>query len=390
MPTTSPLFRITVFNSFTEAEPAWRRATNECACYGFQCFEWQSTVHATGGPSNRVQPCIVHVTDSDGKTLLLLPFGIVRRFGLSILVFHGGHVTDYNAPLVNPSFAAECTQAAFRSLWSMIFQYLPRIDIVWLRRIPETIEGAVNPLLYLNGATVSDRSWIASLPNTFAEFCRRRNKHFFSDSVRQRRRLAEIGPVAFEIVDNIVERRDTVRLMLEQKQRRLRETNASPMEPKDCAFYKAFATVSFQSGTPHVSRLRVGEQTVATHLGMLFRNRFYWLMPGYEGGRWARYSCGRLLMESVLRWCIDKGVDTFDLTIGDEDYKRFWADATFPVRELRFSRTAKGAAVLAGWRLRRAVLNENADERREAIALQGTATSTTAGASRVYEYGNHE
>ena len=41
----------------------------------------------------------------------------------------------------------------------------------------------------------------------------------------------------------------------------------------------------------------------------------------------------------------------FDLTVGDEDYKRFWADQTMRIFELRRAVSYRGALVLLYWRL---------------------------------------
>jgi hypothetical protein len=40
------------------------------------------------------------------------------------------------------------------------------------------------------------------------------------------------------------------------------------------------------------------------------------------------------------------------LTVGDEEYKRFWADTRLKLYESRYAQTVRGACFLAGSRLR--------------------------------------
>jgi CelD/BcsL family acetyltransferase involved in cellulose biosynthesis len=103
-----------------------------------------------------------------------------------------------------------------------------------------------------------------------------------------------------------------------------------------------------------VAALRVDSEVVATHLGVLHQNRFYWLMPGHESGSWANFSVGRALLQSLVEWCIANSVSTFDLTVGDEDYKRFWSDTRLKLYESHYARTLRGTGLLAASRLRRA------------------------------------
>ncbi len=77
-------------------------------------------------------------------------------------------------------------------------------------------------------------------------------------------------------------------------------------------------------------------------LGMVFRSRVYWLMPTFEAGDWARFSVGGLLMKSLVEWSISRGLSRFDLTIGDEAYKRLWADHSMPLYEYIRGMTTKG------------------------------------------------
>ena len=57
-----------------------------------------------------------------------------------MLRFSGGVVTDYNAPLIDRTFAARTDAAQIARLWAIVLDLLPRVDLVWLRRMPAAIE----------------------------------------------------------------------------------------------------------------------------------------------------------------------------------------------------------------------------------------------------------
>ena len=75
-------------------------------------------------------------------------------------------------------------------------------------------------------------------------------------------------------------------------------------------------------------------------------------VPDFEAGDWARLSVGRILLQCLIEWCIVNRIDSFDLTVGDEEYKRFWADTRLKLYESRYAQTVRGACFLAGSRLR--------------------------------------
>ena len=65
-------------------------------------------------------------------------------------------------------------------------------------------------------------------------------------------------------------------------------------------------------------------------------------MPAYDGGKWSKYSTGKLLLEDLMIWCCKNNIATFDFTVGDEPYKEIWANNSFPVSEVMKSYTLKG------------------------------------------------
>ena len=137
--------RLSIYSTPGDCEAIWRDAVERCAGTLFQCFEWHAAFHATIGVAEGVEPQIVHLADHTGRTLLLLPLAICREGRLRVLRFSGGVVTDYNAPLIDRTFAARTDAAQIARLWAIVLDLLPRVDLVWLRRMPAAIEDAPNP-----------------------------------------------------------------------------------------------------------------------------------------------------------------------------------------------------------------------------------------------------
>lgn len=339
-----PSGHIEVFHSLDEAEAVWRGAQDHCACYGFQTFEWLSAWQQTIGAAKNIKPCIVHIADIRGSTLMLLPLGIERRLGLAILHFLGDPVTDYHAPLINAEFATNLDGVALEELFARVITKLPQIDVIAFDKIPDTIEGLANPFARLSGAQHRHNAYAAGLAESFAEFKKCRRLKLFNDTARQWRRLAKIAPTAFCIAQSPEAAGEIVHALSRQKRNFCRDIGAPDFFalPGHLSFYATLAAKHQGSGLIQTAALRVGEKIVATHWGMVFRNRFYWLMPAYERGEFACFSPGRLLMQSLMEWSIAQGLKVFDLTIGGETYKHAWADQKLQLYSFMRAVTLKG------------------------------------------------
>jgi CelD/BcsL family acetyltransferase involved in cellulose biosynthesis len=346
--------QLSIYQSFEDCERLWRTAVETCTCSVFQSFEWLSTWYATIGQAEGVRAHIVHLADDTGQTLLILPLGIYRRKGLRFLSFLGGIVTDYNAALIDPEFAGNISKMEFSTLWGRVLDLLPRVDVVWLQRMPGTIEGTRNPMITLAETRHTENAHAATLPADLATFKAARSTKLFSENRRRRRRLSEKGRIDVSLPVVPADAIETVETMARQKSRRWRESGARDLFalPGYLQFYKILTNTSFQTGSVHISCLRLNGQTLATHWGLVFKRRFYSLMSGYQAGEWTHYSVGRLLLENVLEWCISEEISVFDLTVGDESYKFDWTDHSLALYEYLDRRSFKGALFVAAYRAR--------------------------------------
>jgi len=331
---------IRIHTSFEQAEQRWRAAQDDCACYGFQSYDWLATWHEAVGRQQGWEVLLVELSDADDRTLMLLPLGRRRQYGLRIAGFLGGEVTDYNAPLLRADFDA----AAFPALWPVIVRLLGGIDVFRARRVPMHVEGVVNPMAALAGMEHTEQAHVATLTSSFEEFQKQRSAKVFADTRRQLRRLGELGKVQLLIDTSGLQRAQVVEAMARQKARRWHETGSRDLFAEEgyLAFYQDLATRGLGGGAVMVSALYVDENLVATHWGIRYGKRFYWLMPGYEDGEWGRYSVGRILLDAVVRDCIAQGLALFDLTVGDEAYKQQWADHILPLYAGRQGHSLRG------------------------------------------------
>ena len=319
-----------VHGSLESVEERWREAWTRLAGTPFQNFDWVKTWYETLGRQQGYKPCIgeLRVDTPDGPTVLLLPLAMRRQGLLRVMGFMGAELLDYQAPLIDPAFARALTPAHAARLWNGFMGIFPSVDIIRTRRMPAAIGELANPFAALPGARHNENANAARLPADFATFAASREARMFADSRRQLRRLAELGQVQMLTeVEEPALRERVMAALVEQKSHRWKEGGAIDAFalPGYREFFAQLAAGPLQGVDSVMSALLLDDRIIATHWGMRRGDRYYWLMPTYDQ-EWARFSPGRLLMEAVLRRCIDDGLKVFDLTAGDEAYKKQWVD----------------------------------------------------------------
>jgi CelD/BcsL family acetyltransferase involved in cellulose biosynthesis len=75
----------------------------------------------------------------------------------------------------------------------------------------------------------------------------------------------------------------------------------------------------------HLSCLKINEQIIAAHFGLIFNNTFTFCVPSYDS-RFAKYSPGRLLIYFLIKHCFDSRISYFDFGPGEETYKYEWSN----------------------------------------------------------------
>ena len=322
-------YSIEVHETLEAAEKDWRRLEQEGECLAFQTYFWVKSWHELIGVKLGVSPRVVVLRTTDGEPAMVIPLGIRRRRGLRYLSFLAHDISDYQGPLMAKG-VGERLAGDFATLWSKVLERLPSVDLIDFRRMPEVMGEAPNPFVQLAGARQTERAHSASLPSKFEEFLKHpKRKRIHSDVPRKLRRLGEIGEVTFETVEDERKVEKVVEVMAYQKGPNYVQAlgfNLFERTPEFKTFYARIGAMQSGQFRGHASTMAVGGVVISTHVGMIFRNRFYMILPSYAGGEWYRYSPGVLLTEHLIKTAIDSGCTVYDMTVGDEAFKKDWMD----------------------------------------------------------------
>jgi CelD/BcsL family acetyltransferase involved in cellulose biosynthesis len=326
-------FRLSFHDDVGTIESQWRAFEAEADCTVFQTFAWQSCWLKHVGGHVGIRPAIVVVHAAEGGILMLAPLAVaggpVRR-----LAWCAGDLNDYNAPLLAPDFARKVSRDDFRTLWGEIARRLRRdarfrIDAIVLEKMPEMVGTQPNPFLALPVSLNPSGAYLTHLVDDWnAFYVGKRSSATRRRDRTKRKRLGDIGPVAFATPADDGAINAVLTVLLAQKARffaHLGIANFLALPGRE-AFFRALATDPATRGLCHVSRLDVGGTLAAANFGLIFRGRYYHVVASYDDGAVSRFGPGAAHLHDLMRYAIEHGCREFDFTIGDEPYKRDWCD----------------------------------------------------------------
>lgn len=323
--------RIDIVQDLAAIEPDWRQFENRAAMTVFQTYDWLAAWQRHVGSRFGARPAIVVGRDARQQIVFIVPLAVRRRFIWKILTWLGYDLSDYNAPLIDPAFAAAQPPGWFAALWPDILRQIRRttgIDLVDFRKMPQTIANLVNPFSQLQVTENASRAHMASLADSWDIFYARR-----SSSTRQRdrskqRRLAQNGEIRYIEPEDAADAAQTVAILVRQKSQALQRMGARNIfvTPGYCDFLQHLVEDPACRKFVHVSRLQVGDTAAAANLGLMFGDCYYHILMSYEIGEISRFGPGAVHLRELMQAAIRRGMKCFDFTIGDEPYKQEWCD----------------------------------------------------------------
>ncbi len=310
----------------------------------FQSFNWcwHWCRHYLG--DGRQGPSLAIVTGrASGRLMLLMPLVVERRTGLRELSWLGAPVSQYGDVVATPEAqATETLVAAWR--WAV---GATRADVANLRRVRSDAVAA--PLLAALGATITatEEAPFLSLggETDFAGWEDRRQPRARKNRRRQARRLADLGPVAFEQHTESRAAGDLAAHAVRLKRDALDAKAAIALALADDRFQAFFADAAAGLGRPAgVSVITLMSNGAPAAIKILIENADACFLhvavfdPAFE-----KCGAGALLLEHVVETTIRAGRHTLDLLPPRHEYKLDFADGVVQVHDHAL------AVSTAGW-----------------------------------------
>jgi CelD/BcsL family acetyltransferase involved in cellulose biosynthesis len=330
-------FRVELVRDWKQAVARWHDISPSTP---FQHPQWYDAWYAAFAGAEGVTPLIAVVTDaSTGEPAVLLPLIRRRQNNIAIVEFADLNLTDYNAPILGSAAPrdAKAARALWRSLLSALRRMPDRADLIRLRKVPVDLDGKPNPLALLgaagpcplNGnlvATGEDYdAWRYTLEKTVRKELERSWRVFTRDPA-----------ASFAIITDTDEALRILSATEVQQGTRMQSLGLNYiLNDETCAaFYRNLVRDGVGNGYALVSALMVGDEVVATLLGIRTGSRYVMIRISNAGEKWSNCSPGRLIIERTMAALHRDGVRAFDFSVGNYAYKRRFGVTRLPLIDI--------------------------------------------------------
>ncbi len=338
-----------VHTDFSSVEAIWRQFEETADCFAFQTFDFLATWYTEIGCRSSIDVQIVVAWGLDAVPIMILPLGIEKSGFARKLTWLGNDVSDYNAPLLSPSFSRHVSSGQFAAIWPDIVSLLPPHDWVEMLRQPDLVNEQANPLLELPTQLNASGAHMTKLGEDFeAYYQAKRNSKARSHLRNRRKKLEALGETLFVHPRTKEEVTASIDKLVRLKTASLSAMGAPNFlkKPGHEAFYKSLASNQIGEGLVYVSHLQVGGDYVAGVWGLVHKKRFYYLLASYDGPTYGRFKPGVQALVETMRWATDQGIEIFDFTVGDESYKDKWCEIHIDLHDHLAAQNVRGSLAL--------------------------------------------
>lgn len=323
----------------------WRQAASRLSAGHRTAFQLGYWLDAWYQAFDDVAPLIAVICDAaTGKEIAMVPMISHVRRGIRIVEFADLGVSDNNAPILAPDAAldAAAANAIGMALVEALRDLPDRFDLLRLRKMPAQVSGKPNPLVTfgrigscsLNGNLVlmgdDYGAYQASIKRMQMPRCWRVfNRH---------------QGARFEIATDVARARELLDVMDVQQQARMQKLG-SPFVLNDethARFYREVVRRGLGEGYAVVSALVCDEGVIGTSFGIRQGATYYLLRISHAGEPWSSCSPGLLIIERTMAALHAKGVRRFDLSIGNQDYKRRFGAERVPLTDVSVALSWRG------------------------------------------------
>jgi CelD/BcsL family acetyltransferase involved in cellulose biosynthesis len=327
-------FRVELVRDWKQAIARWHDINPSTP---FQHPQWYDAWYRAFAGAEGVTPLIAVVTDaSTGEPAVLLPLIRCQQGKIATIEFADLNLTDYNAPILGPTAPrdAKAARVLWRSLLSALRRMPDAADLVRLRKVPVDLDGKPNPLALLgDGGACALNGNLVTTGEDYDAWRYTLQKVVRTELQRSWRVFTRDPAASFAIVTDSNEALRILATTEVQQSTRMQSLGRNYiLNDETCAaFYRNLVRDGVGNGYAVVSVLRVGDEIVATLLGIRTGARYVMLRISNAGEKWSNCSPGRLIIERTMAALHKDGVREFDFSVGNYAYKRRFGVRRLPL-----------------------------------------------------------
>jgi len=348
---TMPTVRL--YDGFEAVEPVWRWIETQPAnlLTPYQRFDllraWQRHVGSRKG----LTPLIAVGFDAGGAPACLLPLGRRRICATQQAEFLGGKHANFNSAIWRRDIAARISAD---DMQDFIKRLAPKADALILLNQPRHWDGLANPLALLPHSPSADPAFCGALTPDFNALLAARISANKRKKLRNRERaLAQHGPLVFRQAKTPAEAAAILAAFHEQKAQRMHELGVDNAfaEPGVADFIAEAATHALDTNPViETYALFAGERVAATSAGIVANGRFSTMFNSIARDELAHASPGQLLLIRLVESACARGLNVFDLGVGEAAYKEVFCNEPQPLFDSFLPLSAAGRMIAAAHR----------------------------------------
>jgi CelD/BcsL family acetyltransferase involved in cellulose biosynthesis len=324
----------------------WRRAASRLSVGHRTAFQHGYWLGAWYRAFHEVAPLIAMISDATtGRDIAVVPMISHVRRGIRIVEFADLGVSDNNAPILACDAASDA--AAMDAIGKALVEALRTLpdgfDLLRLRKMPAQVGGRPNPLVSLGRIGSCSLNGNLVLMGDDYETYRASIKRM--QMPRCWRVFGRHAGARFEIATDVVRARELLDVMDVQQQARMQKLGARFVlnDETHAKFYREVARQGVAEGYAVISALVCDEGVVATTLGVRHGETYFLLRISHAGEPWASCSPGLLVTERTMAALHAQGVRRFDLSIGNQGYKRRFGAGKVALTDVSVALSWRGA-----------------------------------------------
>ncbi|MET4296050.1 CelD/BcsL family acetyltransferase involved in cellulose biosynthesis [Bradyrhizobium sp. LB8.2] len=306
--------------------------------HGYWLGAWYKAFHD-------LAPLIALISDAaTGRDIAVVPMISHLRRGIRIVEFADFGVSDNNAPILalDAALDAAATDAIGKALIDALRALPDRFDLLRLKKMPAHVGGNPNPLASLG--RIGSCSLNGNLVLTGDDYEDYQASIKRMQMPRCWRVFSRHGGARFEVATDVARARELLDVMDVQQQARMQKLGSRFVlnDETHAQFYREIARQGVADGYAVISALVCDEAIVATTLGVRFGATYFLLRISHASNSWSSCSPGLLVTECTMAALHAEGVRRFDLSIGNQDYKRRFGAEPVPLTDVSVALSWRG------------------------------------------------